>query len=198
MSRLIELTPLLALAVAGAMLASAVDGQLLERMLREVGQPLGRVWDTAFVHHVGYWSHYEHELGRSTWPLPPTNDCNEWARFAKASGLLLEEGPRAGDVFLLWSRRRKQFVHSGLVAAHASATGLLPNEMAYVQCETIEGNVDAAGHWYQNGIHRVSRKLVAEKGDRLIRWADFGRDSAPTMPNPHQVCLAMLMRERAA
>ena len=198
MNRLIELTPLLALAVAGAMLASAVDAQLLERMLREVGQPVGRVWDAAFVHHAGYWSHYEYELGRSTWPLPPTNDCNEWARFAEGHGLLVEGAPRAGDVFLLWSKRRKRFVHTGIVAAYCNATGLLPNGSPYVSCETIEGNVDAAGHWSQNGIHRLSRKLVAERGDRLIRWADFGRVSLPAAQNPHHACLAMLMRGRAA
>lgn len=189
---------MLLLAAASTMLGLAAkhipDAEL---MLHEVGQPLGPVWDTAFVHHAGYWSHYEHDAGRSSWPLPPTNDCNDWARFADAHGALLEAWPQAGDVFLLWSTRRKQFVHVGIVAAYRHATGLMPNGTSYMECETIEGNVDAVGRWPGGGIHRCTRRLVTEKGDRIIRWAELGgrTDWAATM-TPGELCRALMFRAR--
>jgi hypothetical protein len=45
-------------------------GRFVSLCLAEVGQPPGHPWDTAFVHHVGYWSHYENEVDWSAWPLP--------------------------------------------------------------------------------------------------------------------------------
>lgn len=196
MSRTVELSPMLLLAAASTMLGLATkhtpDAEL---MLHEVGQPLGSVWDTAFVHHAGYWSHYEHDAGRSSWPLPPTNDCNDWARLAEVHGALIVAWPRAGDLFLLWSTRRKRFVHVGIVAAYRHVTGLMPNGASYMECETIEGNVDSAGHWHRSGIHRCTRRIVAEKGDRIIRWSDLDhRPNAAVVPTPSELCRALMLR----
>jgi hypothetical protein len=164
-------------------------------MLHEVGQPQGPVWDTAFVHHAGYWSHYEHQIGRSSWPLPPTNDCNDWARFAEAHGALMAARPRAGDVFLVWSTREKRFVHAGIVAAYRNATGILPNGCTYMECETIEGNVDPAGRWYRDGIHRCTRRLVTERGDRIIRWSELGDHIEwRVRTTPAELCRSLMFR----
>lgn len=196
MRRLLSLSPLVLVAAANTMLGLAKDNAPdAEVMLREVGQPVGRVWDTAFVHHVGYWSHYDHAALRSAWPMPATNDCNVWARFAKRRGVLLQADPRRGDVFLLWSQRRKRFVHAGIVAEYDHATGILPNGTSYMECETIEGNVNAAGHWPRAGIHRQTRRLVAERGDRFIRWADLDEPAEESViATPAEVCRGLMVR----
>lgn len=198
MSRLLQLSPLVLVAAANTMLGLARDNTPdAEVMLREVGQPAGRVWDTAFVYHVGYWSHYDHGALRSVWPLPMTNDCNVWARFAKARGVLLDRGPRRGDVFLIWSARRKRYAHTGIVAECAEATGILPNGLAFVECETIEGNVNAVGRWPNAGIHRQTRRLVPERGDRFIRWAELDEPAETTMmATPAEVCRGLMLRAR--
>ncbi|HEX4681649.1 MAG TPA: hypothetical protein VH277_03005 [Gemmatimonadaceae bacterium] len=203
MSRTVELSPILLLAAASTMLglsttcgSSAPDAEL---MLHEVGQPLGPRWDTAFIHHAGYWSHYEHDACRSAWPLPPTNDCNDWARFADLHGALSSGPPRSGDVFLLWSNRHKRFVHVGIVASYRHATGILPNGKSYMECETIEGNVDPAGRWHRGGIHRCTRRIVAEKGDRLIRWTELGEQIRwAAVAAPAELCRSLMLREMHA
>src|SRR4051812_25992064 len=111
MSRRFPLSPILLLAAAGTMLGAArkraPDSQM---MLRQVGQTGAAHWDTAFVQHAGYWSHYDHATQRSVWPLPPTNDCNEWACWANESGVLSTDVPDPGDIFLQWSPLDRQFV----------------------------------------------------------------------------------------
>lgn len=197
-SRTVELSPMLLLAAASTMLGLASrhtpDAEL---MLHEVGQPLGPNWAAAFVNHVGYWSHYVHDAGRSVWPLPPTNDCNDWARFAELRGGLLAAWPRAGDVFLLWSKRHKRFVHVGIVAAYRNATGIMPNGDSYMECDTIEGNVDSNGRWPRGGIHRATRRLVTARGDRIIRWTDVGgRVDWSADVTPAELCQALMLRAR--
>lgn len=200
MTRLVELSPVCLLAAASTMMGLAQHNQPdAELMLREVGQPAGPVWDTAFVHHAGYWSHYEHGESRSAWPLPVTNDANAWARFAEHRGVLLDGAPRAGDVFLQWSRKWKRFVHVGIVAAYRNVTGVLPNGASYMECDTIEGNVDVKGHFPRAGIHRHTRKLVTEKGDRVIRWADLDEPAEPSVrATPAEVCRGLMLRAGVA
>ena len=72
---------------------SAVTGTsalLVRRYLADVGYhgtddgPEDGGWSAAFVHHAGYWSHYEYRFRASVWPLPATASCAELARFAEA------------------------------------------------------------------------------------------------------------------
>src|SRR5205814_5697178 len=30
-------------------------------------------WSATFVHHAGYWSHFDYRMGTSVWPLPATS-----------------------------------------------------------------------------------------------------------------------------
>lgn len=200
MNRRIELSPQMLLVAASTMLGLARHGEPdAELMLREVGQPVGRVWDTAFVHHAGYWAHYDHSVGRSAWPLPATNDCNVWARFAERRSVLIEAQPRSGDVFLKWSVKRRQFVHVGIVASYADTTGVLPNGLCYLECDTIEGNVNLAGHYPADGIHRQRRKFVTAKGDRFIRWSELDEPAEPLVcATPAEVCRGLMLKARAA
>src|SRR5579884_3490009 len=75
-SRMPPLSPVRLISAATAFLGLGEEssgtgvGRLVSLCLAEVGQPPGHPWDTAFVHHVGYWSHYENEVDWSAWPLP--------------------------------------------------------------------------------------------------------------------------------
>src|SRR5256885_2271808 len=102
---MIALTPsyLVAAATAFTGLGEEGDnnGQMVELFLREVRQPPGQPWCAAFVHHVGYWSHYDHRTKYSSWPLPATASCWQLGEFAR-DRKLLETEPQTGDVFLLY------------------------------------------------------------------------------------------------
>jgi hypothetical protein len=72
-------------------------GEMIDLFLRAVNRPPGEPWSAAFVHHVGYWSHYVSAAERSSWPLPSTASCYMLGAYAKKRGVPREE--RAdGDV----------------------------------------------------------------------------------------------------
>jgi hypothetical protein len=146
-------------------------GQMVELFLREVEQPPGEPWCAAFVHHVGHWSHYDHQSGESSWPLPATASCYELGAFAKKRGILRDE-PDSGDVFLLWNDKLGRFAHTGVVVQLRDA-GVSPGEGPWFECETIDGNTDAGGSREGDGVLRRIRRFLPHAGDRFIRWADL-------------------------
>src|SRR5919199_6538396 len=107
---------------------------MVELFLRGVQQPPGRPWCAAFVHHVGYWSHYDYDAGRSSWPLPPTASCFELGAYARARGVLREE-PEIGDVFLQWNAELARFAHTGIVT-RVREEGAAPGVGPWVDCDT--------------------------------------------------------------
>lgn len=147
----------------------------VERVLHEVGASLGGAapvpWHTAFVSHVGYWSHYDHEYGASSWPLPATASADELGKFAAERGVLTEE-PREGDLFLQWADVKKEFVRSGIVL-RLGDFALTPRGTPYQNVETIEANTnenrDADGDATLKQVRRVSVAM----GDRYIRWSEL-------------------------
>ena len=145
-------------------------GQVVELFLREVRQPAGQPWCAAFVHHVGYWSHFDHAGGRSTWPLPPTASCWELGEFAKTRAVL-HRAPQPGDVFLVHSAKLKRFAHTGIVVAvesvHASG-----DDTVY-DCRTIEGNTSEDGSREGRTTLSRLRTFSTENGDRFIRWYEL-------------------------
>lgn len=76
--------------------------------------PPGLPWCAAFVHHVGRSAHCDQLTRRSSWPLPATGSCEALARAARARGVLRDE-PYVGDIFLLYNRLRRRFIHTGIV-----------------------------------------------------------------------------------
>jgi hypothetical protein len=114
------LTPTFLIAAAAALVGVREDGDtscgwMIELFLRGVNQPPGEPWSAAFVHHVGYWSHFEPGAERSSWPLPSTASCDVLAQYARAKRVLHDE-PQAGDVFLIWHAPTASFAHTGIVA----------------------------------------------------------------------------------
>jgi hypothetical protein len=179
---MMPLTPSLVVATANAFIGLGEDGddnrgQMVELFLREVLQPPGQPWCAAFVHHVGYWAHYDHASLHSTWPLPATASCFELAEFARERGILREQ-PAVGDVFLLHSRELRRFAHTGIIVELVQSYGTGAN--ASYACTTVEGNTNADGSRNGNTTLRKTRRFSMANGDRFIRWvdADVGRKAA--------------------
>ena len=133
----------------------------------------------AFVHHVGYMSHFQYGAERSSWPLPSTASCAALAQYASNEDVLREE-PAPGDVFLLWHAPTATFEHTGIVARVRDA-GVTPGGTPWVDCDTIEGNGGAddnrTGDAAMTGVVRRVRRFypTATVGDRFIRWVDLDR-----------------------
>ncbi len=128
-------------------------------------------WHTAFIHHVGHWSHFDHLYGASSWPLPATASPDDLARFAAERGVLREE-PEDGDLFLLWAPVKQRFVRTGIVV-DARDFGQSFHGHAYQECVTIEANTDETCAANGDAILRRVRRLSVEMGDRFIRWSDL-------------------------
>ena len=148
-------------------------GVLAECFLREVwagpgGEAVQR-WDTAFVHHVGYWSHYSAEGGKSSWPLAPSATSDELAALAERQGAIREE-PEPGDLFLLWSPARKAFFRTGIVVSTGHTWHTEPDDSRYRECVTIEGDSGPTMGHSGGMILRHKRRLAGDHGDRFVRW----------------------------
>ena len=155
------------------------QGPLVTELVLGAGRPnIGR-WDTAFIHHVGYWSHFDDRSGRSSWPLPATTCCGELADFAADRNVLSDEPPRYGELFLLWSPSRQRFVHTGIIVG-ADPTNHRFNGGPQYQCQTIEANVTPTGRLDGDRMGRGVRLVSPAAGDRTIRWTDIEHYKAST------------------
>ena len=183
MSAELPLSPLLFVGTANAFVGLGEEpgdslagphGALVERFLRDArGRRTddARVpWDAAFVHYVGYWSHYDDRCERSAWPLPATASVEELAQFAATSGTL-REAPLAGDVFLLWCPANKKFVRTGIVIHVQFLFTPSSNRDRVYTCTTIEGNSDGYSNERGTMTMRTVRNLRPDRGDRFIRWS---------------------------
>jgi hypothetical protein len=146
-------------------------GQVVELFLREVRQPPGQPWCAAFVHHVGYWSHYDHATRASHWPLPATASCWELGEFARARGVLRED-VQPGDVFLVYTPHLKRFAHTGIVVSIDSVSQQPVGDTVYC-CTTIEGNTNQSGSREGTDTLRTTRVFSIATGDRFIRWTEL-------------------------
>jgi hypothetical protein len=191
---MIPLTPTFVIAAAETLVGVREEGgsnrgPMIEAFLRAVGKPAGSPWAAAFVHHVGYWSHFEPRVGMSSWPLPPTASCDTLAQHAKAQGVLCNE-PNDGDIFLLWHAPTAEFAHTGIVMC-VRARGMMEGGTRWVDCDTIEGNSDAgdgrAGRAEVTGVVRRVRRFYPppddrSAGDQFIRWVDLDDRSSAGDP----------------
>jgi hypothetical protein len=170
---MIPLSPVLLIASAGALLDGAREQgnvvSLAERFLAGVDARAENRWDVAFVHHAGYWSHFDHRTGRSSWPLPATADCEELADFARTRGVLSAEKPQSGEIFLLRSPSKRRFVHAGIVLM-AERFDVGGAEIARYECYAIEADITPTGCMGGDRLARVRRILAPGRGDRTIRW----------------------------
>lgn len=116
----------------------------------------------------GYCSHVDHKVGSSSWPLPAPESCEKLGEEAK--GLkVLENAPRDGDVFLLYSPMAKGFVHMGIVLSVDDVFPVASGQR--YRCTTLEGKTIADGP--ESGCTAVRRYRVFGAKDQFIRWVDL-------------------------
>ena len=149
-------------------------GQMVEIFLNGVEQPKGQPWCAAFVHHVGYWSHYDHRTKYSSWPLPATASCWQLGEFAREHGLL-ETEPQPGDVFLVYFRELRRFAHTGIIVTVEQRIAT-DKDTVYV-CTTVEGNTNLDGAREGRLTLQKTRRFSMRNGDRFIRWSRTGSQS---------------------
>ena len=175
---MIPLTPSFLIAVAGSYVGVREQGgnnrgPMVEKVLRSVGMEPGQPWCAAFVHYVGYWSHYDHRGLASAWPLPRTASCYALGLFAKKKEIL-EKEPQRGDVFLVHSPPLARFAHTGIVVDVVGKTER-PSGSTWYDCLTIEGNTNEEGSREGNAVVMKTRRFYPELGDRFIRWVRLDR-----------------------
>lgn len=177
-------SPRLLVAAANAFIgiraeADAHRAAFLELIMADMDDPGGGTngtawdarWDAAFVHHVGFWSHYDHRGRVSSWPLPALRNCDDLAAYAKQRNVLVPDPcPAHGDVFVQWSPTLKRYARAGIIIGPLGAPRQFDRARPYVECCVIEGNSDAAGRLGGESVVRVTRKLFVAQRDRVIRW----------------------------
>jgi hypothetical protein len=173
---MIVLTPSLLVAAATSFVGIGEEGgdnrgQVVELFLRQVRQPAGQPWCAAFVHHVGFWSHWDHAVKKSSWPLPPTASCWELGEFARVRAVLRQE-PQVGDVFLTFNKQFQRFAHTGVVARVDRAFASPAGDVQFA-CTTIEGNTNDDGSREGRTTLARQRRFSIRAGDRFIRWLDL-------------------------
>ena len=176
-SHIVPLSPALLVAAANAFVGVSEQGgdnrgQMVEHFLRSVSLPPGQPWCAAFVHHVGHSAHYDHLTKRSSWPLPASGSCDALGRAARAYGVLRDE-PCVGDVFLLYSRTRNRFIHTGIVVG-VQEEGRVHERDVHV-CATVEVNTNNDGSSNGHTTLRKVRTFREVDGHRFIRWAEMVR-----------------------
>ncbi|HVT38696.1 MAG TPA: hypothetical protein VHE78_06620 [Gemmatimonadaceae bacterium] len=189
---MIPLSPALLVAAANALVGLDEEdesGRMARIFLREMNAPLvtpeegalpdggesGRfstpsrvTWDTAFVHHVGWWAHYDAEGDASSWPFRPSASCDELRAFAAKYDALCTD-PLPGDLFLLWSPAREASFRTGILV-RAGDVHTDPEGRKYRECATIEGDSDEMMRGSGGWIVRHTRQLSADRGDWFVRW----------------------------
>lgn len=128
-------------------------------------------WDLAFIQHCGHWSHRDPVSGESSWPIPRGLTRDELATFGTVRGIL-HPTPEPGDIFLQYGRRRKTFVHVGIVMAVLRSGGYCP-KTPYHDLYTVEGDTGCFGQLHGGLTLRVRRRLHPAAGDRFLRWLDL-------------------------
>ncbi len=174
-SHIVPLSPALLVAAANAFVGLGEEGgdnrgQMVERFLQGVFLPPGQPWCAAFVYHVGHSAHLDQLAQRSSWPLPATGSCEALARAARASGVLRDE-PHVGDVFLLYSRTARRFVHTGIVVG-VQDEHLVQGRDVHL-CVTVEGNTNNDGSSTGHTTLRKVRTFREADGHAFIRWAEM-------------------------
>lgn len=132
----------------------------------------GPAWDTDFVHHTGFWSHYDFESGASSWPVPRTATLVDIAVWAHANGLARETA-EPGHLFLLRSPVTDTYVRIGIVGHVTETVELQPGKFGF-HCVTIEGDSSEDLALGGGRVMRHQRPLSAWHGDLFIDWAAFG------------------------
>lgn len=178
---MLPLSPIRLVSAANAFLTlgaepGAAQGRMVNTFLSEIGQPPNGRWDLAFLHHVGYWSHYDFEAKRSSWPIPVSSAPEDLVLFAKQRRIDPDE-PEFGDIALVSGAGKGSYARVGIVIATHGA-GKFMDGKTFTSCTVLEANAGAAGRPGGADIMYVRRSLCHDRGDRYVRWVDLDARAA--------------------
>ena len=167
----IVLSPILLLSAAHAMARGGVvagPGVACAGTVpaRDVEQALER--DLAFVHHVGYWSHYDARLRCSSWPFGAYRSGDDFARRAAAMGVLSTRAV-SGAIALQRVRGEETWYRAAIVAT-VTERGRLPGDRR-ARCEIV---VPRPAPRQQDGACE-ERWFDPAAGDRFVHWWEMRR-----------------------
>jgi hypothetical protein len=145
---------------------------------------LSAATNTGFIHHAGYWTHFDNRTRRSSWPLPRTADVNGLARAARELGVLSTDRPEEGELFLEWAGPKRGFAATGIVDS-CEPVGHPQSKEFFYRCTTMEGDGRVA--------HRSTRELSPRNGDRFVRWVDLDRRQPERAALAKDMCLDMML-----
>jgi hypothetical protein len=146
-------------------------GRFVTALLRQVCGDATGDWSAAFIYHAGYWAHHSELTLASSWPLPPVATARDLAAFADTYGALVQGDPQFGDIFVLMSHARKEFVRAGIIVDVLDRGRRFVTGEPFIECRVIEGNSAVDGALAGRQIARVTRRISVEMGDRFIRWS---------------------------
>ncbi len=126
--------------------------------------------DVAFIQNCGYLAYHDSCAGHSAWPIPDGLSSHELALFGTASGVV-HRTPREGDIFLMYSTRRRQFVHTGVILDVVRHDTIERTE--YYDIISAEGNTDHRGLVERGRTMKIERRVTPALGDRFLRWTDL-------------------------
>jgi hypothetical protein len=126
-------------------------GAAIEHFLKMVGLAPGQPWCAAFVAKVG------HTAFGADWPLPLVGGCATLGE-AAAKKEILYKFPAPGSVFLLWSKAKNRFAHTGFVDLRPTRHGW----------PTVEGNTDDQDDTDGQGVYQKERYFGPN--DRFVYW----------------------------
>jgi hypothetical protein len=158
---MIELSPKLLIAAASAFVGLAAE--------EREGHPPDD--GAALLYRWGFWSHFDHRTGLSSWPLIETRTADELATVAMAR-YILRDSPEEGDIFLQRAAGGRRYARAGVVV-DVRGSGCYSAKVRYYDATTIEARSDETGRLAGRHTLRVARRFVPTRGDRFIRWAEL-------------------------
>jgi len=168
---MIPLSPALLIACASGRLTGRSSGAFLPRRDRLASfvppAPGDEVASINFINSVGFWAHYDHVTGYSSWPLPHMDSVNALASYGRRAKVLFDR-PRIGDLVVVWTPELNRFTRAGIVAALVGANG------GGKRCLTL-------GARWHCGRARAAR-FRPSTGDRFLRWVNLERPALFGIP----------------
>ena len=182
------LSPVLLLAALNAMAAERQGGLAAIRVALAFGRKvpcqlelasddlsLGSPYQPAeldLIHILGFWAHYDHRCGLSSWPMPIVTSAEHLEQFAEEQRVLVNT-PQMGDIYIAAGRDPRPARQVGIVT-QVELSVPIPGQPA-AMCVTARGirvpGVTDAGP--SIGVVFAKRFLTTSRGDRFIRWADL-------------------------
>lgn len=153
---MITCSPILLIAAAQAMAKD--DGTREAMAVRD--ERAGESSGMAFIHHAGYWSHFDAQVGASSWPLDVRWTVADVVAVARRYDLLqLHGGP--GDLLVRYSGDGA-LVRVGIVVSTGDRVQF-PHESPTWECGVL---------WSSRAPGEMGRSMwfQGERGDRFIPW----------------------------